>query len=278
MKPTALRIHRLAGQPALEYIEHGDAAGTPVIALHGVTDSWRSFEPLLPHLPRTLRLIAPSQRGHGESDKPALGYRPRDFAADVLRLLDALALPRALIVGHSMGGVHALRLAIDHPQRVCGLMLVATMPAFAANAGLVAWWRSEIAGLADPVDAAFAREFQLGTLAQPVPPAYLDTVVAESLKVPAHVWRGAFDGFMTEDLRPELARITAPTWVVRGARDTICPEAEQRRLAAAIGGARLLVYEHAGHAVHWEEPARCARDLAQLAAEVGAVRGEAALH
>ncbi len=260
--------HRLRNAPSLEYIDQGALSGTPVIALHGVTDSWLSFQPLLPHLPATLRFIAPSQRGHGDSDKPPGGYHPRDFADDVVRLMDTLALPRALIVGHSMGGVVAQRLAIDHPDRVLGLVLAATASAFDGNPDLVAWWRRDITTLTDPIEPAFARDFQQGTLAQAVPPAFVDLVVAESLKVPAHVWRAAFDGFMTEDRGPELARIEAPTLLVWGARDAICSAADQQRMLAAIHGARLQTYRDAGHAVHWEEPQRFARDLAAFAAEV----------
>jgi pimeloyl-ACP methyl ester carboxylesterase len=275
MIPPSFLVRRLAGSPALEFVEQGDLTGTPVVALHGVTDSWRSFQPLLPHLPLTLRFIALTQRGHGGSAKPATGYRPREFAADLLRLLDALELPRAVIVGHSMGGVHALRFAIDHPERVAGLVLAGSAPAFAANAELVDWWRRDIAALTDPIDPAFVREFQLSTLAQAIPPGYLETVVAESLRVPARVWQAAFDGFMTEDLRPQLGPISAPTWVVRGARDGICSELEQRRLAAAIAGARLTVYEQAGHAMHWEEPRRFAHDLATFAAAAAAPAAKA---
>ncbi|VTU13666.1 alpha/beta fold hydrolase [Variovorax sp. RA8] len=82
MKLT-LRQIQLPGRARLEFAEQGGRSGTPVIALHGVTDSWRSFEPVLPCLPSELRVIALTQRGHGASDKPAGGYRTADFAADV---------------------------------------------------------------------------------------------------------------------------------------------------------------------------------------------------
>lgn len=270
MIPPILCTRRLAGCPALDYVEQGVRSGTPVIALHGVTDSWRSFQPLLPHLCPTLRLFALSQRGHGDSERPAQGYRPRDFAADVLRLMDTLGLPRAVIVGHSMGGVNALRFAIDHPRRVLGLVLAGSVPAFGGNPGLVDWWQRDVAALRDPIARSFARDFQLGTLAQPVPPAYLKTVVDESLKVPARVWRACFDGFMTEDLRGDLGRIDAPVLVVRGGRDAICTEADQLQLAAAIRGAEVKIYDAAGHAMHWEEPQRFARDLHAFAIRAAA--------
>lgn len=264
MTKTTPRRLDLPGRPHLEIVEQGDASGTPVIALHGVTDSWRSFEPLLPHLPRSLRLIAPSQRGHGGSGKPAAGYRPRDFAGDVAALLDRLEIERAVVLGHSMGGVNALRFALDHPSRVAALVLAGTSANFGGNDELAAFWRHDITALTDPVARDFAADFQLSTLAQPLAAGFLDTAVDESLKVPAAVWRASFDGFMQEDLRGELGRIEAPTLILWGGRDVIVPDAHQQTLRASIRGARLQVYEHAGHALHWEEPQRFAADLASF--------------
>ena len=68
----------------LAYVEQGDPAGVPVIFLHGITDSWHSFEPVLPHLPETIHAFALSQRGHGEADRPEAGYQPQNFAAEGL--------------------------------------------------------------------------------------------------------------------------------------------------------------------------------------------------
>lgn len=272
MKPNVRQI-QLPGRVRLEYAEHGSRDGTPVIALHGVTDSWHSFEPLFAHLPTDLRLFALSQRGHGESDKPADGYRPVDFAADVAAFMDQMQLERAVVVGHSMGSVNALRLALDHPSRVAGLLLAGTMPWFGRRPELAEFNREQIAPLVDPVPEVLAREFQLSTLARPIDPSLLDRFVAESLKVPAHVWRAAFAGFMDDDFSSRLGEIKVPTLVVWGRHDTICPAAEQRAMLALVSNARLIEYADAGHAMHWEEPQRFARDLRHF---VTAVAAEAA--
>ena len=97
----------------LRYVEHGDQRGIPVVLLHGITDSWRSFEAVLPHLPPFIRAFALTQRGHGDTHRPASGYRTRDFAADIVAFLDAMNVRSAVIVGHSMGTTTALRFAID---------------------------------------------------------------------------------------------------------------------------------------------------------------------
>jgi pimeloyl-ACP methyl ester carboxylesterase len=110
----------LPGRVSLEYVEQGDRTGVPVLLLHGVTDSWRSFERVLPHLPASIRAFALSQRGHGNSSRPAAGYRTRDFGADVAAFADALGLGPVVVVGHSIGSTNAMRFAIDHCGRTPG--------------------------------------------------------------------------------------------------------------------------------------------------------------
>lgn len=267
MQPT-LRQIQLPGRVRLEFAEQGSRSGTPVIALHGVTDSWRSFEPVLPHLGADLRVMALTQRGHGDSEKPAGGYRPADFAADVAAFMDAMGIERAVLVGHSMGSINALRCAIDHPSRVAGLLLAGTMPWFGRPPEMQAYHREQIEPLADPVPDTFAREFQESTLARPIAAALLDRFVAESLKVPAQVWRAAFAGFIGDDFSPRLREIEVPTLIVWGRHDAFCPAADQQAMLGLMRSARLVEYADAGHAMHWEEPQRFALDLSRFVTSV----------
>lgn len=257
---------------ALHVAERGSPDGTPVLLLHGVTDSWRSFAPVLPHLPDSIRAIAPSQRGHGDSDRPAGGYRTRDFAADAAALIDRLGCERAVIVGHSMGTANALRFALDYPDRTLGLVLVGAFASFRRNAVITDYWQGTVRDLVDPIEPAVAREFQQSTLARPIPPAFLDSAVEDSLKVPARVWRDAFAGMLEDECAEEAAAITASTLIVWGDRDAFCPREDQQALRAAITGAQLLVYEGTGHAVHWEQPARFAADLSDFVGRIAAHR------
>jgi pimeloyl-ACP methyl ester carboxylesterase len=259
--PPAIRSVELPGRVRLPYVEQGDPTGVPVLLLHGVTDSWRSFEPVLPHLPASLHAFALTQRGHGDAERRAVAYRTRDFAGDVAAFADARCLERVVVVGHSMGSTNAQRFAIDHPERVLGLVLAGSFASYRGNPVLMEFWESAVSRLTDPIDPTFVRQFQESTLAQPVPPDFLDMVVGESLKVPARVWRAAFEGFLEDDVAGDLGRIRAPTLIAWGARDALCSRRDQDELLAAIPGARLLVYENAGHALHWEEPARFAADL-----------------
>ncbi len=260
----------LATGVTLEYVERGDPNGTPVIFLHGVTDSWRSFEHVLPHLPPSIRAIAITQRGHGDSSRPDQGYAYGDFAADVAAFLDAKGVSRAIVVGHSMGGMVAQRFAIDHPERTRGLVLLGTFATLKGHPDLQAMWDGTLATLVDPVDPAFAREFQQSTLARPIPAAQLDAFVAESLKVPARVWRATFRGFLDLDFSAESHRITAPTLVIWADKDAFADRAARDRLAAAIPRATVVDYHDFGHAMHWEDPARVAADVARFVGELPA--------
>ena len=252
----------LPGGVELEAVLQGDPAGCPLVFLHGVTDSWRSFEPVLRQLPASIRTIALSQRGHGDSSRPAGGYDPSDFAADVAAALDRLGVERAVIAGHSMGSHVAQRFAIDHPDRTAGVVLAGAFYRFATNTVINEYWDTVVSTLADPIDRSVAVDFQASTLARPVPPAFFDMVVRESLKVPARVWRDAFAGLLKVDHADRLGSIAVPTLVIWGERDAFCPRADQDALLATIPDSRLTVYAGAGHALHWEEPARYASDVA----------------
>lgn len=245
----------------LRYLEHGRADGVPVVLLHGITDSEVSFEPLLGRLPPAIRALALTQRGHGESDRPSAGYRTRDFAADVVAFVQALRLPPVVLVGHSMGATNAMRVAIDRPDLVRGLVLIGAFASYRASEAVVDFFRTEIEPLPDPVPPALARAFQESTLARPIDPAFLDRMVGESLKVPAPVWREAFAALFDDDVLPELGRIVAPTRLVWGARDAFATRRDQDRLFAALRKASLAEYSEAGHAVHWEQPDRVAAEL-----------------
>ena len=233
-----------------------------VIFLHGVTDSWRSFERVLPLLPAHVHAFAVSARGHGDSSRPERGYLLSDMSSDLLAFMDTVGLERALIVGHSMGAMVAQRFAMDHPSRVSGLVLMGAFATLFQDPGLMDFYRSAIAPLADPIDAGFAREWQQSTLARPMAADHLDTVVGESLKVPARIWREAFEGFLaTPDFSADLSRVGVPTLVIWGDKDSYAPREHQDRLVSRLPKARLVVYEGAGHAVHWEDPAAFVKDL-----------------
>jgi non-heme chloroperoxidase len=258
----------------LEYAEQGDPAGVPLLLLHGFSDSWRSFERVLPHLPHAIRAIAPSMRGHGDSSRPETGYRYADFAGDLAGFMDALDLDAAVVAGHSFGGAIAQRLSIDRPDRVLGLVLISAFASLARNPAPQEL-REALADAEDPVGPDFIRAFQASTLAKPVPEVFFEMIVQESCKLPLRVWKAVLEGNIREDFSADLDRIRAPTLLVWGDRDEIVPRSDQDEMLAAIAGSRLLVHDAAGHGLHWEEPGRFASDLHEFIEMLGLVQAAA---
>jgi pimeloyl-ACP methyl ester carboxylesterase len=249
----------------LPFIEQGDPEGLPVLLVHGYTDSWRSWETVLPHLPKTLHVFAVTQRGHGDASRPATGYRVDDFVKDLAAFIDALEIGPAIIAGHSLGSAIAQRYAMTHPERTLGLVLVGATTTWRGNPVIAEFWESAVSALTDPIAADFVRAFQGSPR---MSPERLEAAVAESLALPAHIWREVFQGIMDADFSAELNNIQAPTLIVWGDQDLLCPRAEQDALTAAIVGSRLAVYAGGGHNLHWEEPQRFAADLTAFCAEL----------
>lgn len=240
----------------LQYVEHGLESGLPVLFLHGLSDSWHSFERVVPLLPESIRAFALTQRGHGDADRPDTGYDPQTMASDVADVMDALKLESAVIVGHSLASVVAQRFAILYPARTKGLVLVSSFASFPKNPVARELWESTISQMQDPVDPEFVREFQASTISRPVPDRFFETIVQESLKVPARVWRSTVEGYLSAGSSSELSKIEAPTLIIWGDQDGICSRQDQEVQAAAIPSSRLVVYEGLGHAPHWEDPER----------------------
>lgn len=250
----------LATGVTLDHVQQGDPSALPIVLLPGLSDSWRSFEPVLAELPADLRVLAVSQRGHGRSSCPAAGYRPRDYADDVVALLDAFGIARAVLVGHSSSCITARLVAAGHPRRTAGLVLIAS-PRRLQDSPAATEMAAVLDALDDPVPVAFVREFVRSTVGPSAPAAFLDAMVAESRGVPARVWRETFRGLLEHDDVGSLSRVAAPTLLVWGDADGLVPRDDQDVLAAALMSAQLLVYTATGHSPHWEQPSRLAADV-----------------
>jgi pimeloyl-ACP methyl ester carboxylesterase len=255
-----LRHLRLPGDQMIECAEQGPRGGPALLLLHGITDTWRSFEPVLPWLPPDWHVVSMTQRGHGGSSAAA-SYRTRDFAADAAALIAELDLAPALVVGHSMGAVNALRLAIDHPAAVRGVVAAGGFASFSDKPDLVDFIRSQMLTLGEQVPRALAESFQRDTVAGPVAPGLLETMIDECLRTPAATWRGAFAALLEDDFSSELQRVEVPVLLPWGDADAFAPQSDQVRLQRELSRATRAVYAGVGHALHWEQPRRFADDL-----------------
>jgi non-heme chloroperoxidase len=250
---------RLATSLQVHYAEQGDSGGETILFLPAYADSWFSYSRVLPLLPARYHAYALDQRGHGDSERPACCYTVDDLAADTVAFLDAAGIERATLVGHSGSCFTARRAAVNHPDRVAGLVLIGAPLSLAKPAVLA--FQATVQALEDPVPAQFAREFQASAAHVPLPEGFLEGLVAESRKLPAHVWKAALDGLVAFNDAADLGRITASTLLIWGDHDAVVSLEDQQRLRDAVPDARLKVYPETGHSPHWERPERVAADL-----------------
>ncbi len=257
----------------LKVVEVGE--GVPIVLLHGLTATHRYVVMGSRALERSgHRVIAYDARGHGASDPAprADAYGYADLASDLLAVLDERGVERALIAGASMGAHTALRVALERPERVAGLVVItpAYDPATHLEASSLARWDALSDGLrsggvegfvrayGEPAGDPRWRETILTVLRQRLSAHEHPEAVADALRA---VPRSR--PFATVD---DLAAIAAPTVVVadRDEPDPGHPLAVGEAYAAAIPGARLVVEGPGRSPIAWQG-GRLSRIIAELA-------------
>jgi pimeloyl-ACP methyl ester carboxylesterase len=246
----------------------------PALLLHGIGNYGRVWDFVADAVAGRLRLVAPDARGHGASVTPAGGYAPEDFVADAIAVMDTLGLARPVVVGHSMGGAHALVLAALHPEKVRALVLVDVGPEIGREGGD----RARRLSLGRP--DRFADEEAALAYLRETSPGYGDAVYANRI---AHVfardadglvWRSSKNALMKilggPDRRDEawraLGALAMPVLVVRGTRSESLSAQTYARMLAVIPNARGLELD-AGHNVQLDRPDELADAIVELARE-----------
>ena len=253
--------------PVLHVVEAGD--GPPVVLLHGLTATHRYVVMGSRALERAgHRVVAYDARGHGAS-APQTSYAYGDLAADLLALLDARGLDRAVLAGASMGAHTALRVALDAPERVAGLVLVTPAAHPDSPPGLPRWDRLAHGLRTGGVDG-FVAAYGL----EDVPERWRDTterVLRQRLGVHEHPDAVADALEQVPRSTPfaleELAAIGCPTVVVadRDDADPGHPLWVGEDYARRIPGATLVVEEEGASPLAWQG-GRLSAVIAELAA------------
>lgn len=252
----------------LQYVVQGDPEGPVVVLLHGAGDSWHSWDLVLPYLPKSYRTYAVTLRGHGLSDHPGKGYSRAEFAADVTSLLKLLDLRKVTLVGHSLGSFVAQVVAQNDAEgRLSRLVLVGSGPGRPSDPEKPSELSSYFASVKDPIDYRFARDFQAGTALSPLPPAFLEMMIAEVQRVPAAMFHELAKGVADPRHLEKLRQIRAKTLLLWGEGDSMFSRRDQNDLLGLIPGSTLIAYPGTGHALHWERPERFAKDLASFMAK-----------
>jgi len=246
----------------LAYISMGDPAGAPVVLIHGYTDSARDWVPLLPYLSPHLHLILVDLRGHGRSGKPECCYTRWDFAYDIKLLLDALAIARADLIGHSLGSFVAQTFAENWPARTGRVVLIASSggPRPGAPPRKPAYdYAAQIRQLQEPIDPDSPFMMEWWSSPTPVDPEFLRRQRRDAAGIPLRVWLAVLDqGAVDDDLQRTLPRLTAPTLLIWGSKDPIMDEQARQTLRQALPHAQVKIFAGLGHNPFWEDPRACA--------------------
>ncbi|MDJ0867223.1 MAG: alpha/beta fold hydrolase [Myxococcota bacterium] len=216
-------------------------SGPPdLICLHGLVDRLEIWDPVAAPLAQRARVIRLDQRGHGESEAPPGPYVRADLAGDVVTVIDRLAGGRAVLVGHSMGGIVSMATALAQPDRVAGLVLIGT--ASRCNEKTAGWYeRIARAGERDGIDG-------LGRAIYGPKPR---TIVGDAQGI-AHVTR-MLKSLYDDPLTERLGEIRCPVLLLVGENDPMGARASAI-IADALPDAQLEQIPDCGHWVHVERP------------------------
>jgi 3-oxoadipate enol-lactonase len=238
----------------------GTPGGRALVLLHAFPLSAEMWQPQLAAVPPGWRFLAPDLRGFGQSTPgdPVLPASIDDYGEDVVVLLDALGLERAVVAGLSMGGYAAFSVLRLRPDRVRALVLADTRAEADGEAARAAR-DSMIETLAAGGAAAVFERMQpglLGETTRTARPGVVGQVRTLVLSQPADGIHRAIERLKSRpDSTPLLARISCPALIVVGAEDQITTPEVAGQLQARIRGSELAVIPKAGHLSNLEQPA-----------------------
>ena len=239
-------------------------AGPTIVFLHGVGSGKEGFsnqiDPVVSNGWHFLSIDAP---GFGETPFPAeSGFEPHVDA--VVGTLDDLEIKTAIICGHSLGGMTAQEIAARHPDRVSGLILSATSPAFGKPGG--DFQKKFLRDRFSPFEHGmtmpeFANSFSPKLVGSNPAPGAIEAIIEVMSSVSIDTYRRAMQTITTFDQRANLPNITAPTLLIAGEFDTNAPAPMMQKMASKIDGSIFVELSNTGHMAPIENPDEFNRHL-----------------
>jgi 3-oxoadipate enol-lactonase len=228
----------------VHHLVEGPDGAPPVVLSNSLGTTLAMWDPQVAVLAERFRVIRYDIRGHGGSPVPPAPYDIADLGTDLLALLDGLRIERASVCGLSLGGMTAMWVAANAPERVERLVLCST----SARLGPPEAWADRAAavragGMATVADTVVGRWFTDGFARRE--PGTVARFRDMLLSIPAEGYAACCGVVERMDLVPSLGRIEAPTLILAGAADPSTPPGHAHRIAQGIPGAQLTTVEAA---------------------------------
>jgi 4,5:9,10-diseco-3-hydroxy-5,9,17-trioxoandrosta-1(10),2-diene-4-oate hydrolase len=264
MQPPFGQRRLLPSGLELHYLEHG--SGLPVVFLHGSgpgASAYSNFKQNFPALVAAgYRAVLPDMVGFGHSDKPSgIDYTLDLFSSTVLELLDALEIGNCVLVGNSLGGAVALRIAIDHPGRVAKLVLMAPGGIESRETYF------SMPGIQKMVSGFVGEGFDRAGLRRMLellvfdPGQVTDELVEERFNILATQPKDVLARMKIPDLTPALTKIRCPVLGFWGINDQFMPPGGYEKILRACPDSRFVMLSSCGHWAMVEHAAQFNRQV-----------------
>ena len=236
------------GEVRLHYVQHGSGP-EPLVFIHGYTSSLRNWECLVPLLPARYTATFFDLRGAGESDDTPEGHNPAVYAADIAAATRAIGVETFTLIGHSMGGGTAMQFAVDYPERLRKLVLVAPI-----SSNGVQSFDPALRQLQRSIrhDREVRLKLAQAMAVRPTPDSVHLRRIDDELKWSVEALDEAFEGMVNLRISDRVAQLTMPTLMLVGDRDGLRPANLED--AARIPNCALHVFSRVGHEVYGDVP------------------------
>lgn len=249
------------GGVKIHYQEKGE--GTPLVLIHGYTSSVYSWKDVFLPLSEKYRVIVLDLKGFGFSEKPDGDYSRRAQAEIVFGLLEHLKIERAWIAGNSMGGETALNVALRHPEKVLGLILVDSAGVKIAGREALAPWYLQIPVLGRVLTSLALTSDKI--VRQGLEKSFYDDAKINDARVSFYYQplktRGgqlaamrAREQFNLYPVENDLNKISVPALIIWGAEDQIIPLEAGKKINSEVKNSKLVTFEKCGHLPQEEMP------------------------